>query len=282
LLIANLAACLLRTARVQLAVRGRKRWLVGIHVGILLIGIGGGLSAWRREVSFYQLVSGERLEFPQARTSVEMKGFAIEFYPGTDQPQEFRTTVSVTSAGRPPQETSIRVNHPLSVGGYSLYQASFEVVGKARIRVQQADTVLWEGWLQRGEAKALPGQESWTDKLEAFQPDAVFSSATGVQSRSYRLQNPGVCIGLYENGGLRERLWWNADGLLEPATPRFQLRIEQADLVYATILKTVSDPGFPLVGAGFALVSIAGAGYLWRQGQEATAAISKRGESCGV
>ena len=276
----NLAACLIRSGRIHLAAGGSKRLLVVFHAGLLMLYIGAGLSAWLRQEKFYQLLPGQRLVFPQAATSVEVKSFDIVFYPGTDQPREFCTAAVVHAAARPAQERSIRVNHPLAIGAHTVYQSSFEVAGKARLQVRQADVLLWQGWITLGEEVALSGATGLTLKLEAFMPDAMLTLQSGVQSRSHRLRNPGVLIGVYENGAPVERYWWSADGIMAHATPRFTVSVEQTDLVYATILKTVNDPGFPLVGAGFFLVCIAGAGYVWRRERETAPLITQRGNEC--
>jgi cytochrome c biogenesis protein len=56
---------------------------------------------------------------------VRCEKFAMEMYPGTQRPKEYRSTLSVWQDGKKIDEQTIRVNHPLSVGAFHFYQASY-------------------------------------------------------------------------------------------------------------------------------------------------------------
>ncbi len=66
---------------------------------------------------------------------VALRKFRIEHYQ-TGQPKSFESDVTLSKPGwTAPRDYTIAVNHPLSVEGYTLYQASFED-GGSRLRLQ--------------------------------------------------------------------------------------------------------------------------------------------------
>lgn len=57
--------------------------------------------------------------------SVELISFHREDHPGSTRPKSFESRVRIQEPGNPPREALIRMNHPLRIGNFTLYQSSW-------------------------------------------------------------------------------------------------------------------------------------------------------------
>ena len=58
---------------------------------------------------------------------LKLDRFVIGYYPGGTQPQSYESHVTISDGpGQPPYRQTIWMNHPISHGGYSLYQSSYQ------------------------------------------------------------------------------------------------------------------------------------------------------------
>jgi len=124
-----------------------------LHVGLMILALGAGLSASTRREGLAYLAAGDRAAF-SGPWSIELLDFTFEKYPD-GRPKDWLSTVNiykgeaVFSAAYP-----LRVNHPVRAGGMSLYQASWraetllELLDGAGIRrtLRQGQSVSGEGW----------------------------------------------------------------------------------------------------------------------------------------
>ncbi len=70
--------------------------------------------------------------------TIRCLSFSVEFYPGSNVPKDYRSLVEVVSKdGSILKRGIIRVNHPLKVMGYTIYQASYGLYpsGKLTLKV---------------------------------------------------------------------------------------------------------------------------------------------------
>jgi cytochrome c biogenesis protein ResB len=83
-----------------------------------------------------QLWAGPTLDTAVGRVpfTVRLERFFVERYErnggdreaGRDAPvREYRSRVTITEPGKPPVVANVRVNHPVAVGGYHIYQMSW-------------------------------------------------------------------------------------------------------------------------------------------------------------
>lgn len=114
-----------------------------IHVSIMTILVGGliglcwgvkgslSIKEGDSESRFVVHPSGETRKLP---FTVVVERFDFTRYP-SGEPKEFRSDVRIVREGKPEVKDSIRVNHPLTVDGVSLYQSSYDLVGVKRAKL---------------------------------------------------------------------------------------------------------------------------------------------------
>ncbi len=57
---------------------------------------------------------------------LRLDDFAVEYYPGTDTPSDYRSSVSVLIGGKCVKSAEVSMNHILSYDGYRLYQTTYD------------------------------------------------------------------------------------------------------------------------------------------------------------
>ena len=112
-----------------------------IHIAIIIILIGGLIGVFwgfrghvqirvgDKSSSFALLSTGEVKELP---FTIMVDGFTLTKYP-TGEPKEFRSDVRLSAPRGDEIKGSIRVNHPITFHGISLYQSDYRVVGISRV-----------------------------------------------------------------------------------------------------------------------------------------------------
>lgn len=72
------------------------------------------------------LCGGDTLTIPLGKTpfTVKLEKFLIDYYP-EGSVREYRSRVTITEPGKVPYVRNVRVNHPVRVGDYDIYQMSW-------------------------------------------------------------------------------------------------------------------------------------------------------------
>jgi len=124
LFFANLAACAIDRFLRELRKSARRRHGPDIlHLGLLFLVVGAVVSFSVRQEGFVTLGSGDAVELPDGRV-VMLKAFDYLTY-DDGRPRDWISTVSVMDGEKIAIEAfPIRVNHPLKLGGLSIYQVS--------------------------------------------------------------------------------------------------------------------------------------------------------------
>jgi cytochrome c biogenesis protein ResB len=120
----NLSVCTVDRLVRELAKNARRRHGPDIlHFGLMLLVIAAALTAAGRRSDAALLGVGDRMDLPGG-TQVTLEAFSHETY-ADGRPKEWTSTVSVARNGAVVLRSfPIRVNHPLSAGGFSIYQMS--------------------------------------------------------------------------------------------------------------------------------------------------------------
>jgi cytochrome c biogenesis protein ResB len=120
----NLAACSLRRfLRARRAPAPRRHGPDILHAGLLLLLVAAALSATQRRGGVANLSVGDAIELPGG-ARVTLVGLSSEKY-DDGRPKDWTSLLRVERDGRTLIEAfPLRVNHPLSIGGVKLYQAS--------------------------------------------------------------------------------------------------------------------------------------------------------------
>ena len=120
----------------------RNRYRIGFlitHASMLLI-LGGALATaaytidgrlplWEGESAARILRAGphgSESDYP-IPFSVRLDAFELDRYPGTERPAMFRSRVTVRDASGAEHPGVIEMNHPLTFGGYSFFQSSYDM-----------------------------------------------------------------------------------------------------------------------------------------------------------
>ncbi|MBU4305891.1 MAG: cytochrome c biogenesis protein ResB [Candidatus Omnitrophica bacterium] len=235
-----------------------KMALFFVHCSVLVIFFGAFISKTLRYERNYRIFPGGAIILPHAGGKVVLNDFAIDYYPGTFQPKEYRSRVCLPETGGPIKEYDIRVNHPLRYKGYSLYQASFEITAEVEIKLIHAQRVIWEGAWQPGDCLGIPGNSDLRVKFTRFLPD-VYEDEKGIrQVRMDAVRNPAMELHIYNRGRLVQQQLVFCDGRKNKRKAGeevlFEWQIKNFTTRSASILQVVKDPGVAIIWTGFIML----------------------------
>ncbi|MEW6668031.1 MAG: cytochrome c biogenesis protein ResB [Thermodesulfobacteriota bacterium] len=235
-----------------------------VHLSVLLILLGGIIGSLLGFEAFVNIPEGETVDTVTLRKtglpkkldfSVRCDKFTVDFYEG-GAPKEYRSDLTFLAGGQQALNTPVLVNHPVTFGGITFYQASYGTIpgDRAQVRVSPGDPQArpLQLSLKRGESAQLPNGEAEIQVAD-------------VRSDFMKL-GPAVLIHVRPKNGESLQFWvfQNRDlirqrfpGLLEK-TPKFNPEsykpyvffLENLETRYYTGLQVNNDPGVPLVWIG--------------------------------
>ncbi len=227
----------------------QKIYLLGfplIHVAIIIILIGGLIGVFfgfrghvqikvnESSSSFALLSTGEVKALP---FTIAVDAFTLTRYP-TGEPKEFRSDVRLLAEGKEQLKGSIRVNHPITYQGISLFQSDYRVVGISRINiaVTGADGKTEILSLNPMEPFSLPGTDTMV-KIRGFDPGSSQRGAGVEIVVTEKDQNP-VTLRFYEKDAQPVKVG------------NHKLAFKGYEPTYATGLQVGYDPGSRIVWLG--------------------------------
>ncbi len=217
-----------------------------IHVAIIIILIGGLVGVFygfRGHVqikvgdhasSFGLLSTGEVRELP---FTIFVDGFTLTKYP-TGEPKEFRSDVRLQTPKGEELKSSIRVNHPLTFHGISLYQSDYRLMGISKVNLAIQDEagkteILSVNPMETVSVPNLPIEI----KIRGFDPGSSQRGA-GIEIVVQDKDRKPTTLRLYEKD-------------LSPVqVGGIKLAFKGYDPVYATGLQIGYDPGSLIVWIG--------------------------------
>jgi len=254
----NLTVCTLNSISRRIWKDRRKCALFMLHCSILVIFTGALVSRVGKWSQYRTLVPGDRVALPGTDADIIFNDFSVDYYPGSEQVQDYRSTFTLREKDRADRQQVIRVNHPLHYRGFALYQSSFQTMADVDIVIRHRGMTIWEGVWHQGDVLTLPGRKDISLELSYFVPDVEVSEKGEIQSRSLRVKNPALLISIYKQNDLIQQQWVFQDPDLSerfvPVPKLFDYEIKQVKPFYATIIQVIKDPGLPFVGGGFALL----------------------------
>lgn len=221
-----------------------------LHAGLLLLLAGACVTSLARQEKTFWMAEGEQAGLDSSWT-VTLLDFEFQRYE-SGAPKDWISTVSASRNGAVVVSSfPIEVNHPLRIGGMRIYQASWTVEGTVRLRdaAGGAVTAMTGQGFQDGESfwyiaevRHPPGVPD-PGRPQAW--DAVVEEWNGHELASTRTLAAGDSLGPFRIEGVSGRL--------------------------LTGLRSVRDPGFPLVLAAIALAAFGLAlTYLQKRGDRAS------------
>jgi len=214
-----------------------------IHGSIIVILIGSLLGIMFGYRGYVTLAKGETKDTIIARDAkgtpiplrfgIRLEDFQVSFYPD-GAPKDYMSRVEIVDRGKEVERADVRVNHPLSYGGASIYQASygsdpvflFDVGGK-EVRLSQGRTYK-EGALTMMAARFEPSIHNF---------------------------GPGVLVA-YLDGSETKTVWFvkAVPALREKEIGGVVVRLDDIAKEFYTGLEVSHDPGVWVVWTGFALI----------------------------
>jgi cytochrome c biogenesis protein len=262
LLAANLIACSMkRLPGVWQQVRKTKSGYARLgtyltHFSVLLILVGGLIGALWGFKGYMEITEGETVERmvlnnPQHRTrslgfQIRCESFRVAFYPD-GAPREYVSTLTLLDGGEVVRDhVPLRVNHPISYRGLTLYQASYGHVVRATLGVSQKGGTVAPHTVQLtlGEVKPIPGTQVQIGMMQ-------------YEEKVHDL-GEGILLVLFTPGSQPEGFW-----LFKRRTATEGLRVRDFTFIfkdlekrYYTGIQVNHDPGVPIVWVGCSLLVI--------------------------
>lgn len=220
-----------------------------IHLSVLVILAGALIGSFWGFRGDFSVVEGEVADQVMLRSrrqaqdlgfKVRLDKFNVSFYP-TGAPKEFKSTLTILEGNREVLNESIRVNHPLTYKGVSLYQSSYGVAGveKAVLLIKDRDSGKETIVSARMETRTeIPGSSS-SFILTRFLPD-------------FQEMGPAFQVILFEPLRPHDNFWVfkNHPEFEEKRPGRYRFTIQDVEARYYSGLQVTKDPGVGVVWAG--------------------------------
>lgn len=260
-----------------------------VHLGLMIIFIGGMVSLVAGKRGGIVLDEGEQTSLAVIANdrkiplgfTVALDSFRVEFYKShPDRPKSYTSSVTVTRADSSSFKKDIKVNHPLMLNGFTLYQSSYGLSERTKSAEGAADTAKVEIRL-RGSSSRMPPVATVDMVQGGVYTVPGFGDSITVRlaelHRSFRMggpvesANPAVKLDILVHGetrwsvyafknypGLNMPMYQDNDFSFAMLDIRTGAQSSGADLTprYFTVLGAVRDRGIPLVWGGAALMMI--------------------------
>ena len=230
------------------------RWgTVGVHTAILIIALGaliGNIFGFAQSI---QIGKAETLTVPLNQSGSQhaqlfLKDFQIEYY-SDGSVSEYISDITI-AAYNEQVEKAIKINHPLDFKGITIYQMDYGY--QVLAQNHHADgAVASSAWLV-DEGKLVIDQKR-DIYLQVLQYVPDFNPRRPAVSLSPYPNNPKVLYAFYQNGEAVD--WGVADFGQKMRLKGYDTWITFADVRPFSLLDVKSDPGVPVVMAGFLLLS---------------------------
>ncbi|HSR10085.1 MAG TPA: cytochrome c biogenesis protein ResB [Thermodesulfobacteriota bacterium] len=220
-----------------------------IHLSVLVILAGALIGLYFGFRGYVNIAEGEvadRAALQKGNASrplgfeVKLDKFTVAFYP-SGAPREFKSVVTIMEGGKPVATEPIRVNHPLTYKGISLYQASY---GLASVE----SVTLWIQDLTTG--KEVTAAAKMGARTEIPGTQGTFAVARFVSD--FQGGGPAFQIVVSEPSRPVETFWiLQRHPEFSAGRPgRYQFRVKEMEPRYYSGLQVTKDPGVGVVWAG--------------------------------
>lgn len=224
-----------------------------IHLSILIILLGAMIGSFFGFRGYVNIVEGETADRVFLRSGrqvqplgfkVKLDQFTVSFYP-TGAPQEFKSTVTILEGDRKVLTEPIRVNHPLTYKGISLYQSSYGVHSVEKVVLEVVERASRRGFTlsaKPGVRVQIPGSPNAL-VLNQFIPD-LRGLGPAFQGTLLEGERPVETLVILQNH----------PGFTPQRPGRFEFRVRELQPKYYSGLQVNRDPGVWVVWVGCLLM----------------------------
>ena len=206
--------------------------LAGSLIG-LIAGFRGSLTLAKGEMRDAVFKRGAAQATIPLGFAIRCDDFKVAFYP-SGEPKDYVSRIAVIDHGHPVKEAEVRVNHPLTYKGTSIYQASYGSNPVFRFSVAGKEVSLIQGSVYK--------EDGLTMMVMRFE-------------KSIHNFGPGVQIA-YVEGKESKASWFLKDvpRLREKEIMGVPVRLDDVREDFFTGLEIAHDPGVWVVWVGFAMI----------------------------
>ncbi|MEO6990903.1 MAG: cytochrome c biogenesis protein ResB [Candidatus Baltobacteraceae bacterium] len=234
-----------------------RRGVLVAHAGFVIIAAGTTLYWWKGFSGTSAVLTGNTVTIPQTGTRVTLDRFHYRFDPIKTksgivyQPIDYVSNVRIVGRDGRERATTVRVNHPIDVGGTLYYQASFgHALNLTLTREGKAIRGVSTAPLMEGDAVPIPGTPE-TIQYERYV--GTIDRKTGQPGPDPRANNPGVVLNFYEGDRLAGASLVRLGQSIDLGSG---YRVRAAGSILYSGFEYRHDPGIPLVAIGaFVLLS---------------------------
>jgi len=226
-----------------------------VHLGLVIIIIGGLVSAflsYRRQVA---LVQGKTAEIPGRNISLRLDKFTTEYYPN-GAVKSWKSAVSVIEDNQVRATSLIEVNHPFKYRDLSFFQMSYGQDWDSpsiELEIKTKDQPIRTIATRPGETSKI--DDNLSLRVLNFVPDFQIDSSGQVVSRSAEPNNPAALVEIQAE---RKPVFSGWVFYLYPDFTRFhrktrtdlEITIKKFEAPVFSVLEASSDPGTSLVWIG--------------------------------
>ena len=218
------------------------------HISIVLILLGGFIGKtifpWSMDMTL-PVKEGESVVIPGTDYQVHLIKYEETYYPGTQQPSDFRSYLRVSKGTKIKCEYPVWINHPLRIGGVGIFQSarqeteewkSLEITIQDAGHVGNHTTVMIYSYSQATVSMPMKTIRIKPDDADLYA--IVIEEITGNQVTGRTTLN---LMGMNPESKL---------------PVKYQYSIQSVQPRMISIFQVVKDPGVPLVFAGFALLTL--------------------------
>jgi len=170
--------------------------------------------------------------------------FSVDLYEGTQQPKDYKSHIQIVKGDKVVEDKTIEVNSPLKYGGFTIYQASYGLLGY-RAQIKADDTQTGKNY----ELTAAVG-----DKFEIS--DTGYSVALASAEKNYQNAGPALNLVVQSPDGASESIWVFKESpeFDRLRRGRFVFTYAGEEEMYFTGLSVAKNPGLPLIWIGCAIL----------------------------
>ncbi|NLB88822.1 MAG: cytochrome c biogenesis protein ResB [Syntrophomonadaceae bacterium] len=227
-----------RNKRTNNVFRFRQFSLLILHLGIVLILIGGTINTYQGESKQIRLIAGDTIDIADVISTEEsfylqLNEFKIEFYED-GSPSQYISDVDIIDKNTHLHNYLISVNHPLKYAGIKAYQHSYGYM----INVEYEDNQDSHNHLLAEGQVIHFNDTNRIVRIYKYIPN--FDARYGMNTKTIRPDNPKIVYSVYENN---EMLGIGAADIGEKVQIDDNVFLTFKDVQLYTVLCIKSDPG---------------------------------------
>ena len=230
-----------------------------VHLAIMVIIVGGLISALFSQRIELALTEGQTVDLPGKSFSLRLDRFTTDYYPDGSV-KSWKSLVSILEQGQVKKQKSVEVNHPLKYDGFNFFQMSYGFdwdQTKVELEIKSGKAAVRHLTLKVGEKVQL--DSGLTLNLLNFIPDFTLDRGGRPTSRSAEANNPAALVLVTREETPIYQGWLfyyhpESNRIQRQPGLEMEISLKKFEAPLFSGLEAASDPGLNLVWLGCALL----------------------------